>query len=199
MAASDIPATQHTLIGRLADLADKSAWDEFVTRYGCVLRRWCKRWGLQEADSEDVVQNILLELARYIHRYSPSGRFRVWLKTIAQRAWYDYAIKRKHRERGSGNSDVLRVLNLVEAEEDFLAHLDAEAELELLQLAMSRVRGLVSESTWRAFELLSLEQRSGASVAEELGITTGSVYVANCRVKKLVNEEVHRLDSPEPV
>jgi RNA polymerase sigma-70 factor (ECF subfamily) len=190
-----IPVTQLTLIGRLTDPADQAAWEQFVARYGAVLRRWCQRWGLQEADGEDVVQNILLELSNHIHRYKPTGRFRSWLKTIAKRAWYDFTIKRARRDRGSGDSEVLRFLHSVEAEEDFLAQLDAEAEMELVTLAMERVKSRVSANAWKAFQLLTVEQRGGEEVGKILGIQPGSAYVANCKVKKLLREEVEKLNT----
>ena len=197
MVPSDIPSTRMTLLGRLADPADQLAWGHFVDRYGKVLRRWCHHWGLQEADAEDVVQNILLELLGHIRRYAPTGRFRAWLKTVAKRAWYDHSVKRQIRDRGSGDSQVLRLLNSLEAEEDFLRKLDAEAEAELVTLAMNRVSGRVSANTWRAFHLLTVTQLSGEEAARILGMQLGSVYVANCKVKKLLREEVEELNQLE--
>src|SRR5947209_2478785 len=51
--------TRASLLSRLRkDPGDSSAWDEFVDRYGPRIRSWCRRWGLQEADAEDVTQIV---------------------------------------------------------------------------------------------------------------------------------------------
>jgi len=44
--------TRITLLGRLAGAGacDQAAWEEFVQHYGGKVYRWCRRWGLQEAD-----------------------------------------------------------------------------------------------------------------------------------------------------
>ncbi|MGL5098329.1 MAG: RNA polymerase sigma factor, partial [Planctomycetia bacterium] len=59
------PTSEHdttpSLFDRLQDPASAAgAWDEFVDRYGRLLYRWCRRWGVQESDAEDVTQNVLL-------------------------------------------------------------------------------------------------------------------------------------------
>jgi len=37
--------------------------DAFVEHYGSKIYEWCRRWNLQEADAQDVTQNVLLKLA----------------------------------------------------------------------------------------------------------------------------------------
>ncbi len=48
--------------------------------------------GLQDADAEDVAQEILLKLARKLRdfSYNPESSFRGWLKTVAHHAWRDF-------------------------------------------------------------------------------------------------------------
>jgi RNA polymerase sigma factor (sigma-70 family) len=56
------------------------------------LYRWCRRWGLQEADAQDVTQAVLARLAAKMNsfRYDPAGSFRAYLKTLARYAWCDF-------------------------------------------------------------------------------------------------------------
>lgn len=191
---ADIPATQLTPIGRVAHGNDEEAWNLFVKRYGSVLRRWCLRWcRLREADVDDVVQNILFELSRHLRSYTPSGRFRGWLKTVTRRAWYDFSQRRQALDRAVGGTEVHSLLQSVVAEEEFLTAIDAEAEAELVGIASAAVQARVSEKTWQAFRLLTLEELSGDEVAEKPGMQAGSVYVASCRVKKMLQEEVRQL------
>ena len=93
-------STRLSLLGRLRlTPTDQEAWGEFVERYGRQVYAWCRQWGLQEADAEDVTQNVLADLARQMRtfEYHPSGRFRSWLRTIAHRAWCDLLDSRRPR------------------------------------------------------------------------------------------------------
>ena len=78
-------STHTTLLARLADGSDRSAWGEFHERYGELVRRFAGGRGLQPADCDDVVQEVLLALTRAMHsfEYDPTkGSFRAYLKTV---------------------------------------------------------------------------------------------------------------------
>jgi RNA polymerase sigma-70 factor (ECF subfamily) len=191
--------TRLSLLGRLRALpTDQAAWSEFVDRYGCQVYAWCRQWGLQEADAEDVTQGVLADLARQMRTftYRPSGRFRSWLRTIAHRAWCDFLDGRRAATTGSGDSRVLDLLHSVEARDDLLRHLDAECERELLQTAADRVRLRVQPATWEAFRLTAQEGLSGAEAAARLGVRVGAVFQAKSRVQRMIQEEVARLEEP---
>ena len=52
--------TRITLLGRLRrDPTNQAAWAEFVDHYGARIYGWCRKWNLQEADAQDVTQNVL--------------------------------------------------------------------------------------------------------------------------------------------
>ena len=90
MADARLPTTRVTLLARLRqDPTDQTAWDVFVERYGRHIYRWCRQWRLQDADAEDVTQNILMRLTQKMRAfaYDPSRSFRGWLKTVAHHAW----------------------------------------------------------------------------------------------------------------
>ena len=64
------------------------AWDTFVRRYHPKIYRWCRAWGLQDADANDVAQDVLTKLTEKMatFQYDRSRCFRAWLKTITQRS-----------------------------------------------------------------------------------------------------------------
>src|SRR5215467_1214706 len=85
--------TSPTLLGRVCQSpGDAVAWTEFVRHYGPRVLHWCRSWKLQEADAEDVAQNVLLAIARRMRTftYDPSKSFRGWLRTVAHGAWCDW-------------------------------------------------------------------------------------------------------------
>src|SRR5207247_4164837 len=132
---------------------------DFVERYGRRVYSWCRQWGLQEADAEDVTQNVLVILAEKMREftYDPGGSFRAWLKTVAHHAWSKYASSQQRAGQGSGDSAALPLLQAVQARDDLAAKLEEEFDRELLEQAMLRVAQRVESHTWQAFQLLALD------------------------------------------
>jgi RNA polymerase sigma factor (sigma-70 family) len=194
--ASD-SGTRVTLLGRLRrDPSNQAIWAEFVEHYGTKIFAWCRKWGLQEADAQDVTQNVLLKLADKMRTftYDPSRSFRAWLKTLTHHAWSDYLEGRRRPGLGSGDSQILDMLHSVQAREDLLQHLEAEFDRELLEEAMSRIRLRVAPQTWEAFRLTALEGLSGAEAAQRIPMQVAQVFVAKRRVQKMLSAEVAKLE-----
>src|SRR5262245_21503678 len=106
--------TRLTLLGLLRrDPGNQEAWGEFVAHYGPKIYHWCLRWGLQEADAQDVTQDVLLRLAQKMRHftYDPSRSFRAWLRTLAHHAWSDFVAARGRPGLGSGDSGVAELLH----------------------------------------------------------------------------------------
>jgi RNA polymerase sigma factor (sigma-70 family) len=186
-----------TLLGRLGRNADDAdAWSDFVEHYGRKIYAWCRVWGLQDADAEDVTQHVLLKLAARLRefQYEPGRSFRAWLKTLTHHAWYDFLKARKRPGRGTGDSVVFDMFANVEAREDLAVRIERAFDLEQLQEAMARVRLRIEPRTWDAFRLLTIEEWSGAQAAQHLGMKVATVFVARSKVARMIREEVARLD-----
>jgi RNA polymerase sigma factor (sigma-70 family) len=199
MASMADSGTRITLLGRLRrDPTNQTAWGEFVDQYGPKLMGWCQKWRLQEADAQDVTQNVLLKLAEKLRdfTYDPSRSFRAWLKTVAHNACSDFLESRQKPGLGSGDSQIGHVLLNAEAREDLLNHLEQEFDREILEEAMMRVRLRVAPQTWQAFWLTACEGVSGADAATRIPMQVAQVYVAKRRVQKMLQEEVARLEGP---
>jgi len=193
--------TRVTLLGRLrADPADARTWGEFVDHYGPRLVGWCRAWGLQDADAQDVTQTVLLKLATKLRdfAYDPTRSFRAWLKTVAHHAWTDFLEARKRAGQGSGDTAVLGRLQSVEARDDLLGRLDEAFDQELLREAVARVRLRVAAQTWEAFRLTAQEGLSGAEASARIGMQAAQVYVAKRRVQKMLQDEVRALEGAGP-
>jgi RNA polymerase sigma-70 factor (ECF subfamily) len=190
-------STRITLLQRLnQNPSDQLSWAEFVRLYGPAIRGWLIHWGLQEADAQDVTQNVLLRLTAKLpqFKYDPSRSFRGWLKTLTHHAWHDFVTEAGYRNRGSGDTSILDQLKSVAAREDLAARVEAEFDRELLEVAMARVRERVAASTWEAFKLSALDGVAPQTVADKLGVRVSQVYLAKHRVQKLVQEEIRGLE-----
>lgn len=198
----DTSNTRVTLLHRISqNPGDQLSWTEFVRLYGPTIRTWIVHWGLQEADAQDVVQNVLLRLTAKLpqFQYDPTRSFRGWLKTLTHHAWHDFVTEAGYRNRGSGDVAVLEQLQSIAAREDLAARVEATFDKELLEIALARTRIRVAETTWEAFRLAALEQVEPQRVADQLGVRVSQVYLAKHRVQKLVQEEIRALENGTPV
>jgi RNA polymerase sigma-70 factor (ECF subfamily) len=191
--------TGSVLLSLLRDPDDPSAWKVFVERYGPIIYRWCRSWHLQEADAQDVTQNVLIQLVQKLRTftYDPAkGAFRGWLKTLTYHAWSDYLERQRRGGVGSGNSAVLERLQSIEAREDLQKSLAEAYDLELLAEAEARVQLRVTPRDWKIFCALTREGRSGPTVAQELQMRVTAVLMAKSNVQKKLREEIRRLEGP---
>jgi RNA polymerase sigma-70 factor (ECF subfamily) len=194
-------ATHASLLSRLRrEPQDQSAWDDFVGRYGPRIVAWCRRWGLQEADAQDVAQAVLVLLAVKLRGfvYDPSRSFRAWLKLLTRHAWSDFLAERRRPGAGSGDSGMLDRLHSVEARDDLERRLEEAFDLELFESAKACVRDRVAPRTWQAFELTAIEGLSGAEVASRLGMQVAAVFMAKSNVKKMIQEQIQQMDQAGP-
>jgi RNA polymerase sigma-70 factor (ECF subfamily) len=176
-----LPTTRVTLLARLRqDPTDQAAWDVFVERYGRHIYRWCRQWKLQDADAEDVTQDILLKLAQKLRHftYDPSRSFRGWLKTLAHHAWRDFADSPRRAQAAPGDNRAWELMQMLEAREDLVQKLQGAFDLELLEVAQVRVRLRVAPQTWEAFRLVALENLPAHEVAATVQMQVALVYVA---------------------
>ncbi len=193
-----LPTTSFALLTQLRqDPSDQAGWDEFVDRYGRHIFRWCRQWKLQEADAEDVTQNILMKLSQSLRSfaYDPSRSFRGWLKTVAYHAWRDFEDNRRRGRSAAGDSQAEERILALEARDDLVRKLEEAFDLELLEAAKARVRFRVAPHTWEAFRLVALEGLPVTEVAARLNLQVTLVYIAKSRVQKMLREEIGTLDT----
>jgi RNA polymerase sigma-70 factor (ECF subfamily) len=192
-----LPTTHVTFLARLRqDPADQAAWDSFVERYGRHIYRWCRQWKLQDADAEDVTQEILAKLIQKLRdfRYDPSRSFRSWLKTVTHHAWRNFVDSRRGRV-AAGDSRIRELMQTLEARADLVQELEEAFDHELLDAAKVRVRLRVAPHTWEAFRLVAIEGMPAAEVATTVRMQVAMVYVAKSKVQKMLQEEIRKLEA----
>jgi RNA polymerase sigma factor (sigma-70 family) len=190
--------TSATLLGRLRhDVSDQASWAEFVSSYGPLIHRWCRRWKLQSADAEDITQIVLAKLAARLRtfEYDPNRRFRAYVKTLAHHAWCDFLeTRRRSAALGSGDTAVVDQLDSVEAREDLQASLADAFDRELADEAMARVRLRVAPRNWEAFRLTAIEGLSGADAGARIGMEVSAVFKSKSRIQNTLKDEVRKLE-----
>ncbi len=189
------PETRNSLILRLSSFSDAAAWEEFVSIYEPLVLRFGKRHGLQDADARELVQNVLLAVAKAVPRWRPDparGRFRTWLFRIARNQLIRMMTRRlATADRQSQETSLCQLPSPVTDRQV----LEAEYRREVFRTAAAQVRPGFSPSTWDAFWKSSVEQQSVEVVTAALGMTPGAVYVARCRVLHRLREVIRQWES----
>ena len=194
MVDSLFDSTNALLLERLqSNPWDESAWDELVRGYSPAIRRWCRGWGLQAADADDVTQAVLVKLAHKmaVFRYDRSGSFRGYLKSLTRYAVAD-ALELL-RLQGLTGDTVIDWLAIEDTRNELARCLETEFRQDLFREALSRVARRVDPKTMEIFLLLSRDRRTGAEVAALQGKTVAAVYMAKSRVIAMVREEIRTL------
>ncbi|MCC9602845.1 sigma-70 family RNA polymerase sigma factor [Stieleria sp. JC731] len=189
------PETRESLIARLPDHADTAAWQEFVQLYEPLIYGIGRRHGLQPSDATDLVQEVLIAVAQSVEKFEPNeqrGRFRSWLFRVAR----NQSLNRLRQLRGHvqpvGGTESLQRLADVQAtcsaEQEFAIAFRRRA----FRWAARKVRTTVRPETWEAFSRTAIECQSPRTVANDLNIDVGAVYLARSRVmshlKRLVQD-----------
>jgi len=130
-------------------------------------------------------------------RYDPSGTFRGYLQRLMHGAWCDWVERQQSWRRASGDPANEVLLETLDRRDDPADRLCREADEELLERAMQRVRARVEPRTWQAFRLLALEGLSGHEAAGRLGMRRGSAFAARCKVQRLIRLEFARIANVE--
>jgi RNA polymerase sigma-70 factor (ECF subfamily) len=204
MGSTPDSATSLTLLNILCGPEkDEAAWRVFCDRYQPMIRRWCARQRLQDADVEDVTQKVLERLFTKINNYDPGrGGFRGWLKTVVDNAVKDFLRGRGRRpgDQGSGNSDVTELLQAIaqpETVDSLVQELDTSLRCDLAEI-LARVETEVEPDTMRAFRLTVIEGKSLTDAAAEVGKSYAAVCMAVKRVKDKLRAASAQLQKRTP-
>lgn len=182
------PSTRASMLERVRDLDDHLAWREFEATYRELVLRYGLRRGLSAHDAEDVLQAVLLRLAKRLptFRYDRgAGRFRSYLgRTVENEI---------HRHFGRQDRATARVEELSEDPPEIgnghevLWH--EEWTLHHYRRAMTDVRSSFPARSLAVFEGL-LGGASPQEVGREHGLSDDAVYKIKQRIRDRLRERI---------
>jgi RNA polymerase sigma-70 factor (ECF subfamily) len=180
--------TPASLLDRLREPSDQSAWSTFVNLYSPLIYRWARHAGLGADDAFDLVQDVFVVLIEKMpeFRYDESKSFRAWLRTVTLNKWRD-------RCRASMAAKKLPLPDSPIAPPDPAWFDDTQYRQQLVSRAMETLKREVQPATWQAFQECAIKGRRAREVAAELGLSVNAVYLARSRVLQRLREELDGL------
>lgn len=186
--------TRSSLIARLPNICDQDAWREFVEIYEPYIYRQARRFGLQDADANEVVQDTLLAVSANVRTFEVNrdrGKFRTWLYAIGRNICLKRLEKLRVRERSVDEAG--QKFDLEESSEQESQELQTALRRRVFLWAAGQVRGEFESSTWNAFWATAVENHSIKHCAESLSMSVGAVYIARSRVMTRLRSRVEEI------
>jgi RNA polymerase sigma-70 factor (ECF subfamily) len=200
----ELAPTRESLLERLRDLDDHTSWQEFFDTYWKLIYCAAVKFGLSDAEAEEVVQETIIGVARKMEtfRYDPETcSFKGWLMHVTRRRIIDRLRKRQTQPQsfvplriGTTTSDTALQIPDVAAEQAFDGMWDEEWRKNLVDAAMERVKRTAKPEHYQIFYLHSVKNMAARDIGELLGVSTAKVYVVRHRVARLVKREAQALE-----
>lgn len=193
----DVPDTRDSLLMRVANPSDQCAWDQFARIYRPVVYNVARMRGLQDADAQDVAQQVLVAVAQALptwKRRDESTLFRHWLCRIARNTTINM-LTRQPLDRAVGGVDSKAER---ETEQRAVGRLDSQIEREyrrqIFRQAAEIVRSRADAVTWHAFALTMIDGLTIAEAAGQLDRSEGVIYAARSRIMRRLKDTVKELE-----
>lgn len=189
--------TSLSLLERLRTSPQQSGWQTLVEIYTPHVQAWLRRQQVQDADRDDISQEVLSTVIRRLPDFEHNGRvgaFRNWLRAITVNCLRDYWRKRKRGPLATGASDFQEWLGQLEDPASGLTQVwNQEYDRHVTRTLLDRLRPQFEPSTWQAFQRFALDEIPAADVARELGMTANAVFIAKSRVLTRLRQEAEGL------
>lgn len=186
--------TRQTLLLKIRDQYDDSAWEEFVKFYRPYIYRVIQNLQVNTSDREDVIQEVMLIAWKKLPEFeydNSKGRFRSWLCTVARRTFIAMEDKKRKGELFEDSLINEQLTRGIDSEIEDLSR--KEWQRHVAEMAWQNVSQKFDPQVTEAFKRLASGEK-GEDVAHSLGLSQNSVYVYKKRVQAALQKEIAYLD-----
>jgi RNA polymerase sigma-70 factor (ECF subfamily) len=178
--------TPQSLLEQLCNQPQGESWERMVAIYAPLLRGWLARYQVQEADAEDLIQDVLMvvlrELPGFRHNQQP-GAFRSWLRRILVNRVRNLWRRRDRGDLACGGTELARALNELEDPHSQISRVwDREHDRYLTRKLLEMVEERFTQTTRKVFHRLVFDGVRADQVAAEFGLSLNAVFTAKSRV-----------------
>ena len=185
--------TSLSLLDRLQQGSNDSAWSRMVEVYTPLIHGWLRRYALLDQDVEDLAQEVLAVVVRKLPEFKRNpqiGAFRRWLRGITVNCLRDFWRAKRFRLKTTVRHGFGKILDELEDPESALSkRWDKEHDEYVTRHLLEKIRPRFEGKTWEAFQRVALEGDAVDEVAEELGMSVNAVFIAKSRVVHQLRQE----------
>jgi len=174
-----IISTDSELVSAYCERKDELAFSKLFEKYNTDVIRVLLKLGLDRTYAEDVSQNVFISASQDIHQLKEKDKFRNWLLKIARNvafSWYRSNKKRLERRTSldktfqgeSGDEFEVQREDGSSIPDEIFSNADFRSKLE-------ESLKLIDPGQQQVLRLTIIDGMSQSEVAEELGITEGTV------------------------
>ena len=192
-------STRSSVLRAVADTENKAAWNRFFDLYAGFVYSVARSRGLNDADADDVVQNVFADLARNLptYRYDRAkGRFRSYLAGLVNWRVVD-KMKSAKREADLKASYKEEVESAVKGDAAFE---EREWQAAAMEEALRRMKPDVRPEHYAAFVASAVEGQDTEAVMKLYGLSRDNLYQIRTRLTEKLRETVAvvlaEMDSP---
>lgn len=186
-------STSRSLLDRVKNSDPSGGWSELSRIYQPLIRSWLQRLAAPASDVDDLVQEVLMvvikKLPSFEHNNRP-GAFRTWLRGISVNCLRDlWRSNRLTPSPGHDSSFQEALTQLEDQKSELTSQWDREHDQHVTHALLRQIRKDFDEQSWRAFELVVMDELPAGKVAERMGMTRNAVYAVKSRVMSRLREQ----------
>ncbi|MDZ8119056.1 RNA polymerase sigma factor [Pontiella agarivorans] len=189
-------STRKTLIERVKDQYNESAWKEFANIYTHYIYAVIRNMNISEHDTEEIHQKVMVKLWKKLPQMDTDQirRFRSYLAMVAKNEVKQFIRSRSRRQDretravADASMNYLNSIRLPEIEK--IA--EREWQIHLTNLALKKIEPHFSKKAMEVFRL-SIEGVPPDEIARRTGIARNSINTLKARVKSRFFAEIQQL------
>jgi RNA polymerase sigma factor (sigma-70 family) len=190
-------STRYTLLERAKQQSDSDAWEQLIGFYRKYIYVIIRSMGVSESDTEDVLQQVLIELWKYLPEYTydpQKAKFRSWVARVTRNQVISFVRRQKShmakldQAQSEVQENYLSSINTPEIE----VIVTQEWELFISNTAMQNVSRHFSDKAIEAFMLFSQGMKVN-QISKEISVKADSIYKYISRIKLKLVEEIQSL------
>ena len=185
--------TSLSLLDRIRETSDAESWDRLVALYAPLLKRWLRRYEIQDSDAEDITQEVMAALLNDLPKFrhnEQTGAFRSWLRRILVHRVRRFWRSRDRQPVATGTSSIDEQLNQLQDDTSEVSQIwNREHDKYVLRRLMTSMQSQFEPKTWQAFERQVLHGHKPEIVAGDLEMSMSGVYTAKYRVLNALRRE----------
>ncbi len=161
-----------------------SALDVLIGRYVKLVYSFTHRYIRDDADAQDVTQEVFVRVWQHLRKFDQSQSFRPWLYTIAKNVCLDFLRKKVHVPFSHFEADALEKLEMLDwNDRDSMASTQAVAEHGILadQLGIA-----MKELSPQYAEVVNLHHGKDLNFREISEIKGESIHTVKSRYRRAV-------------